>query len=446
MNSQIFKSYDIRGIYPEEVNEEVFYKVGRSVADYFGSSALVVGRDARSSGPKLKKAAVKGINEQGVDVRDIGLVSSDQFYWTCADRQLPGIMITASHNPAEYGGCKMVRSDISVVGQGSGMEEIERSTREENWVPVSEQGQVYEEDTADQFVQHLLELYPFANINTKVVIDTGNGASGPTAVKLAEKIPGLEASFLFNEPDGSFPNRGPDPLKPGALDSLAQKVKESSASLGLAFDGDGDRLYVLDEDGELVMPDLIGCLLAEFLLGKSAGGVVVVDPTISRVVYDTVEKNGGRIYRERVGHSFIKKRMREKNAVFGCEKSGHYYFSDLGYADSDFLAMLLLLLYLSESGITIKEAVAPLRKKYPTTLQLSVTIDKPAKTIMDRLTKEYSDAESQDLLDGLTVSYPDWWFNVRPSNTEPKLRLVVEAHSPEMLENKKEYLLDLLQE
>lgn len=438
IKEKIFKAYDIRGIYPGEVNEDVATLLGKVFSEIYIKDRVLIGHDARTSSEALTEELMRSIEKSGFDPVYIGLVSSDAFYFSCLSQGLPGIMVTASHNPAEYNGFKMLSAEGNSVGKGSGMEELqEKIVAEKYSVPEKGTGKRTQVDTRSDFVDALLKCVPSDSVGPfSVIIDTGNGALGPCLKRLMPEYQNLKVKELFWEPDGTFPNRSPDPLKEGAQDRLKEEVRNNPGYFGVSFDGDGDRVFVVDEDGESVPSDFLGSLLAKHFLDLDPNESVVRDVTVSQVLSETVsEYENAEVITERVGHSFIKRTMRDTGAVLGVEKSGHFYFKDMYRADSGVLAMLYLLKYLTEEKLSLKEAVAPLRKNFFLTGQINMTVDEDPANIIERVAESYKD-ESVERIDGLSVTSDKWRFVIRSSNTEPVVRLVAEAKSKELLKDK----------
>ncbi len=433
MNEAIFKAYDVRGLYPEELDSDAGLAIGRALARFLGGGPVVVGRDMRESGLELREALVAGLRGEGAEVIDIGRVATPVVYYATALLEgAGGVMITASHNPGAYTGLKICGREAVPVGIETGLAEIREAalTFEGRGVPEA-RASLHSESVSGRYFEDLLEAFP-ARPRLRVAIDCGNGIAGEAIEGLLEQLP-LEITRLYFEPDGSFPNHEANPIVLENLEDLRRAVRESGAELGVAFDGDGDRAVFVDERAEPVPADLMTALLARFvlergLLGVEPGGAIVYDLRSSRVVPETVRAAGGEPLRNRVGHAFIKARMRETGACFGGELSGHYYFRfPAGYvADDGPAAMMLLLQVLAAHDRPLSELWRPLAR-YSQSGEVNRRVDDTGAAI-ERVRRAFPDGE-QDQLDGLTVSFPDWWFNVRPSNTEPLLRLNVEAPS-----------------
>ncbi|MGM0482656.1 MAG: phosphomannomutase/phosphoglucomutase [Patescibacteria group bacterium] len=448
IKDKIFKAYDIRGIYPEEINEVVAYELGKAFCDIYGKEKIVVGYDARLSSANLSEEIMRSAEESGLNPVNIGLVSSDHFYVHCVSNKVPGIMITASHNPAEYNGFKMLSGGGHSIRKGGGMEELKEKINKKEKVPIkNKKGERTRKDTGDDFIKKLTDNVPPLSVGPlSVVIDAGNGALGPCLEKLTPLYKDLKVKKLFWEPDGKFPNRDPDPLKEKAQDSLREEVMKNKGSFGISFDGDGDRVFVIDEEGEFVPSDLLGGILACYFLDLNPEEKIIKDVTVSKVIDDiTAEYNKAEVITERVGHSFIKNTMKESGSVLGVEKSGHFYFRNLYRADSGVMAMLYLLRYLSEKGKNLKEAVDPLRNSYFLTGQINLVVERDPSEILKTIIFKYKNEDIGEI-DGVSVTSKnkDWRVVIRPSNTEPVVRLVAEASSSKLLDEKvKEFVREI---
>ena len=424
----IFKAYDIRGTYPDQLDERLAGRIGAAAVDVLAAKRLVLGRDMRQSGPALRAAMVEGIVQRGCDVIDIGECSTPMTYWAVNQLEADGaIMITASHNPAGYNGCKLSGRGATPISYDTGIAEIERRALAATAGPEdggSRRGTVSARDLLPEYQSWLLGLAgpikPF-----KIVIDTGNGMMGAMLPGLLGQLP-CKIIPLYFEVDGSFPNHEPNPLNPANMADLQAQVKKTQADLGVAFDGDGDRMMFVDERGELVPGDHVTALLAGELLAQAPGSTVIYDLRSSWVVRDEILRLGGTPLESRVGHSFIKQSMRRTGAVFAGELSGHFYFRDAFYTDNAELAMLTLLRVLGHSGKPLSELMRPLGR-YHATGEVNFEVD-DKDACLARLIASFPGAEL-GRLDGLTLRFADWWCNVRPSNTEPVLRLNLEART-----------------
>jgi len=442
VNPSIFKAYDIRGVYPTDLNEPVAYLVGRAFVAFTGAEQVVVGRDMRLSGPSLMAEVVRGITDQGADVLDIGMVSTDQYYFACAETGLPGLMVTASHNPKKYNGFKMVRKMPYLLSGDAGIQDIRQLVERENFPQPGRKGSVEQKDFKDDFVRKVLSIIDPAAIRPlKVVADTGNGMVGPILQEVFAQLP-VQLVGLYLDPDGNLPNHGLDPLMPENRAELQRRVVAEHADIGFAFDGDGDRFFAIDDRGQFVSGDFLTAIMGSYILEKHPGSKVIYDVRASWAVPESIEASGGTPLMERVGHAFIKRRMAAENAVFAGEVTGHYYFRDFYCADSGIIPALILLELLSKRGQKLSEALAPLEERYFISGEINSTIDDP-QAKMKALSESYPDAE-QYTLDGVSVVYPTWHFNVRPSNTEPLLRLNLEAKSREEMERRRDEVLAII--
>jgi phosphomannomutase len=424
----VFKAYDVRGTVPDQVDEELAHLVGRAHVQVTGADRVVVGHDMRPSSPGLAAAYAEGAAEAGGDVVSIGLSSTDQLYFASGHLDLPGAMFTASHNPAQYNGIKLCRAAAVPLGMESGLADIRDLVLAPR--PVNgTRGSMAERDLLSAYADHLLSLAPVTGARPiVVVVDAGNGMAGHTAPAVFARLTDrVRLVPMFFELDGSFPNHEANPIEPANLRDLQARVVAEGADLGLAFDGDADRCFLVDERGRAVSPSALTALIAARELAKQPGATVIHNLITSRAVPELVSDLGGVPVRTRVGHSFIKARMAETDAVFGGEHSGHFYFRDFWRADSGMLAALHALAALSESDRPLSELLAAY-DRYPLSGEINSEVADP-RAVLDRLAASYSgvDGVTLDHLDGLTVSHPDWSFNVRPSNTEPLLRLNVEG-------------------
>ncbi len=436
----IFKAYDIRGIYPDQLDAPLAEKIGYGIGKTFRVKTLAVGGDMRLSTPELKKALIQGILATGINVVDIGTVTTPMVYFAVGKYGYDGgVMVTASHNPGEYNGFKICRKEAYPVSYETGIQEIETIAQNETIVAGKKIGTITQKDILNDYIEHVLSfaenLAPL-----KVVADAGNGAEGLTLEKLFKKTP-CHFTGLYLELDGRFPNHEANPLDLKNMQDLVAKVKETKADFGVAFDGDGDRAAFVDEKGGVISNDLITALIAQEILTRIPGATFIYDLRSSQIVKEEVTRLGGKALESRVGHSFIKSLMREKNAAFGGELSGHFYFRDNFFTDSGILALISILNLLSKKKQPLSKLVQPLRK-YHSTGEVNFKVKDPDAKIK-QLQKDFSDAEIS-FLDGITVRYPNWWFNVRKSNTEPMLRLNLEAQTEALMKEKKTQIEKLL--
>jgi len=425
VNPGIFKAYDIRGIYPTDLNEEAAYAIGRAFVTFLAVDRVLVGRDMRLSGPRIFDAVTRGIMDQGADVINIGMVSTDQFYFACSEKQLPGMMVTASHNPKEYSGFKMVRQMPYLLSGAEGIQDLRRIVEADAYAPVARKGGMSDLDLSEQFVEAVLGLLDISALKPlKVVADTGNGMVGPILKRVFARLP-VELVGLYLDPDGSLPNHGLDPLQPENRAELERRVISEGADAGFAFDGDGDRFFVIDDRGEFVAGDYLTALLGRFLLQQNPGRKIVYDVRASWAVPQLITAAGGTPLIERVGHAFIKRRMASDNVLFGGEVTGHYYFEGFNYADSGIIPALLIMEMLSKGGEKMSALLRPLEATYFISGEINSTVS-DGKAKMEELAERYGDG-AIERLDGISISYPTWHFNVRGSNTEPLLRLNLES-------------------
>jgi phosphomannomutase len=440
----IFKAYDIRGIYPTELNEEGAYAIGRAFVTFLGASEVIVGHDMRLSGPSLFEAVTRGIREQGADVVNIAMVSTDQYYFACTRLGLPGMMVTASHNPKQYNGFKMVRQMPYLLSGTEGIQDLRRIVEQEAFAPATRTGGMRSLDLSEEFIAAVIGLIDVETLRgkgLKVVADTGNGTVGPILRRVYERLP-VELVGMYLEPDGNLPNHGLDPLQPENRAELEQRVVSERAHVGFAFDGDGDRFFVIDDRGAFVSGDFLTALLGSYLLRRAPGSKIVYDVRGSWAVPDLIRAAGGTPLMERVGHAFIKRRMADENALFGGEVTGHYYFRDFTYADSGIIPSLLIMEMLAAEGKPMSALLAPLEAKYFISGEINSTVANP-QAKMEELARRYADGEVTRL-DGISATYPDWHFNVRASNTEPLMRLNLEAKTPELMAEKRDEVLGII--
>jgi phosphomannomutase len=435
----IFKAYDVRGLVPEQLGPEDARRIGRAAARFLGGAPLAVGRDARTHSPALRDALVTGLTEAGADVVDLGLVATPMLYFAVDRLKLGGgVMVTASHNPAAYNGFKLCGPHAVPIGEAGGLREVERLAGEPA-APVARAGTVRTVDVRAEYVEHLLAVGG-GRPALYAVLDCGNGMAGVGLEPLLERLP-LRTERLYFEPDGRFPNHPADPLEEENLEDVRREVRRTGADFGAAFDGDGDRAIFVDERAEVVPSDLVTALLARSQLRRHPGGVVLYDLRSSRAVAEEIRAAGGVPEMCRVGHSFVKAQMRESGAVFAGELSGHFYFrfSDTLVADDGSAALMAMLDVLAREGRPLSELIAPLRR-YAASGEISRRVADP-KSLLAAIEAEHRDAARISRLDGLLVEYPDWWFNLRPSNTEPLLRLNLEAREPARMARERDRLV-----
>lgn len=443
MNEKIFKAYDIRGLYPEDINEAGAYQIGRAVAAYTGAKTIAVGIDMRTSSPSLEAALVRGIVDQGTDVIKIGLATTPLVYFSSWKLDVDaGIIITASHNPAQYNGMKLCRRNAVPIGEGEGMEEIKKLAIAGIFSNPAKLGTVSENNNLHaEYLAYMTNFFKKGLGKKKVVIDFANGMGIADKAVYDALSSDIESVPMYDCMDGNFPNHEANPLKTETLEALQQKVIEEKADLGIAYDGDADRVGFVDEKGEVVPMDFITALIAKEVLKKYPGGMILMDLRSSNAVREMVEAAGGRTALSRVGHSLIKKQMRAQNAVFAGELSGHYYFEENSYGEMSTLAVIMILNLLNETDQKMSALTADLKKYFRSGEINSEVSDKQA--VFSRIKEQYA-AGTLNELDGLRIDFPDWWFNVRASNTEPVIRLNVEATSQTVMVEKRDELLSLI--
>ena len=446
LDPKVFKAYDVRGIYGSELDEEGARAIGRAFVEVFGPKRIAVGHDMRLSSPSMAGAAIAGAVEAGADVLELGLVATEMVYFAVGELGLDGgIVITASHNPKDYTGLKIVRAGALPVGGESGLLEIrDRAMADPATAEGLSPGQVQPYDIWEQYVERVLSFVDVEAIKPlKVVIDAGNGMAGVMLPPVLERLPQLEVVRYYFEPDGTSPNHLPNPLLPENRESIVAKTLEEQADFGAAFDGDADRCFFVDDSGEFVPGDFATALFAELVLAKEPGAKIIYDVRASRAVPQTIERAGGVPLINRVGHAFIKQRMREEHAAFGGEVSGHYYFRDFSQADSGMVPFLLMLQLLSQRGQKLSEILRPFRERFFITGELNTPVEDVDETLRE-LEGRFGAEGRVTHLDGLSVDADDWHFNVRPSNTEPLLRLNLEALDPALMERKRDEVLAVI--
>jgi phosphomannomutase len=449
----IFKAYDVRGIHPDQIDADLAYRLGRAFARVLGELedkppaelSVALGRDMRLSAPELAARYADGLADEGADVLDAGMVGTEIVYYAVGSRGLDGgLACTASHNPKAYTGAKLVRRGALPLSGDAGIGELRDLVMDgEPGAPAEPRGHVHREDVTEGFRSHVLGFIdPEAIEPAKVVLDGGNGMAGPMVGPILDDFP-IEQVRTYWEPDGSFPDHEPNPLLPENRTFVIEKVLSEHADLGIAWDGDADRCFFIDDQGQFVDGDFLTALLAESILSKEPGATILYDVRASRAVRDVVERSGGSALVNRVGHAFFKSRMRETGAAFGGEVSGHYYFRDFYCADSGTIPALLVLELLSVKGTSMSELLAPLRERYFISGEINSEVDDQGGK-MREIEEKYADADISHL-DGVSVDYEDWHFNVRPSNTEPLLRLNLESLvSREHMEEKRDQVLALI--
>ena len=447
MNPNIFKAYDVRGLYPSELDEQVFHEIGRGLVTYLKAKRLGVGRDMRLSSPSLASAFIAGVREQGADVVDYGMIATDMIYYAVGTDDLDGgAQITASHNPKHYNGCKMVGRGNHPLSGDAGISDIRDMIAGDRIpAPPAKPGTLTPRSALEGYIEHVLGFIDPSIIKPfKVVLDAGCGMGGLVAPELFRTLPCRVDTLCFKI-DGSFPTHEANPLIEENRQDIVARVRDTRAEIGIAWDGDADRCFFIDEDGEFISGDFVTALLAEAFLLKEPGATIVYDLRASYAVKDMAAKYGGTAVMNRVGHAFFKGRMRELNAVFGGEVTGHYYFRDNFYCDNGFIPALLILELMSKKRQSLKQLLEPLRAKYFISGEINTKMPsmEAMSSRMAAIEARYPDARISKL-DGISIEYPDWHFNVRPSNTEPLLRLNLEGTTIEQMERKRDEVLSII--
>lgn len=446
LESAIFKAYDIRGIYPTQLDEAGAYRIGRAYARWLEPQSVAVGRDMRTMAEGVQRELIRGLIDEGVRVVDIGMVATEVLYHAVASEQHDGgIMVTASHNPAEYIGMKVVRRGALPVGLDSGLDKIRDLALTTDWdaQDARDGGRVEVADVLPSWQERVLDFVDPAKVAPMtIVLDAGNGMGGAMVEPLLAAFPNLTVHTYNFTPDGSFPNHEPNPLLEENRQFIISKVREHNATMGIAWDGDADRCFFIDETGEFVPGDFTTALIAQQELQRHPGATILYDVRASRAVADTITEHGGTAIASRVGHAFIKQRMRKEDAAFAGEVSGHYYFRDYYGVDTGIVPALIMLQLVSEAGGSLAQLLQPLRDRYFLSGEINSRVDDvPMK--LQQLKEQYRDARISHV-DGVSVDYDDWHFNVRPSNTEPLLRLCLEAYSQDQMEQRRDEVLGLI--
>jgi phosphomannomutase len=439
---QIFKAYDVRGLYPAQLDEDVARRIGAAFATWTNAERIVLGRDCRQSSPSLAEAFSDGVTGAGVGIVDIGLATTDMVYFASGRLAMPGAMFTASHNPPSYNGLKLCLAGAAPVGQETGLLDVRRLAETDGTRAAPSRGRIESRELVGPFIDHLLSFVDFETFaSLTVAADAANAMAALVVPRLFERLP-AKLVPLYMDLDGTFPNHPADPMVPENQADLKLAVTDHGADLGLAFDGDADRVFLVDENAQGVTGSLVTALVAQGILERDPGATILYNAICSWVVPEVIREHGGRPVRTRVGHSFIKAVMAETGAAFGGEHSGHYYFRDHYNADSGLVASLVVMDRMSKTGQPLSRMLEPLRR-YHDSGEINSVVSDQVGTI-ERIAAAHAEGR-QDRLDGLTVEYDDWWFNVRPSNTEPLLRLNVEARTEDLLREKTEEVLALIQ-
>jgi phosphomannomutase len=445
LDPKVFKAYDVRGLYPEELDDDGAYAIGRAYVQQFEPRRIAVGRDMRLSSPQIAAAVMRGAADEGAEVLDLGLVGTEMVYFAVGKLELDGgIMVTASHNPKEYTGMKIVRRGALPVGGESGLLDVRDRALAVHDVRGGGEPRVSLHDIWPEYVDRVLSFIDVGALRPlTVVIDAANGMAGAMLPPVLERLPGVSAVRCFFDPDGSFPNHEPNPLLPENREFIVRKTLSEGADLGVAFDGDADRCFFVDDSGEFVPGDFATALLAGLVLEKEPGAKIIYDVRASWAVPETISAAGGVPLINRVGHAYIKHRMRQEGAAFGGEVSGHYYFREFSQADSGVVPFLLMLELIAKEGRKLSQILEPFRSRYFITGELNTPVADVALKLQE-LKERYASEGEVSHLDGISVTAPDWHFNVRPSNTEPLLRLNLEARSQELMDRKRDEVLGVI--
>ena len=437
----IVKAYDIRGVVPTDLNEDIATQFGKAFATFVHADTIIIGHDMRLSSPSLSKAFGEGVTSVGKHVQMAGLIPTDAAYFAAGKYNLPVVMFTASHNPSEWNGMKFTDAGAVPIGKESGLLDIKRIAEEQDWTEATTPGTTTEIEIVDTYVAHALSMIDIKKVNPlHIAIDTGNGMGGLVMPRVFDQLP-CTIEPLFFDLDGTMPNHEPNPIDPKNVQDLIAKVKEKKCDLGIAFDGDADRAFFIDEQGGRISASIITALIAKNVLQKHPGATIIYNAVCSQIVPETIEAHGGTAIMERVGHSYIKKTMKETGAIFAGEHSGHYFFLGNYRADSGLIAALIVIEMISEANKPLSELLKEFEKYYAIEETNSTVEDKEA--MMEKLKGIYTDATINEL-DGVTFHFSDYQFNVRPSNTEPVLRLNLEALSPELRDQKTKEILSII--
>jgi phosphomannomutase len=446
IDPSIFKAYDVRGVYPEQLNEDAAYRIGRALVQFLKVPQVTVGRDMRVSSPVLAHAIIQGITDQGADAIDLGLTTTDELYFAVGKFGYPaGVMITASHNPGQYNGFKFCREQAIPLSSATGLDQIRDIVLSGQFEPSTRKGEIIKRDVTHDYVAHVLSFIDIAAIQPlKIAADAGNGMAGMILPAVFERLP-CELIPLYFELDGTFPNHPASPIEPENTEELRKVVREQHADMGVAFDGDADRMFLVDERGQLLDGSAVTLLVSQSLLKRYPHSTILYNLIISRSVPELIEREGGRAVRTRVGHSFIKAQMRDENAIFGGEHSGHFYFRDNWYADSGLIAFLIVLELVSKANKPLSQLLAPLDTRFRSG-EINTEVRDPMAKVREVREHYAARGAAIDELDGVTISFPTWWANVRPSNTEPLLRLNVEADTRADMERRRDEVLAVIRQ
>ncbi len=444
LDPKVFKAYDVRGVVPDELDADGAYRIARAYVDVFAPKRIAIGRDMRLSSPELSEAAVRGALDAGCDVDVLGLASTEMMYYAVGEHGYEGgIAVTASHNPAQYNGMKIVRRHVRPVGGDSGLDQVRRAALDGAFKTPAARGTRGEVDVLDGFTEKVLSLIDISAVRPlKVVLDGGNGMAGTMLSRILPRLP-IFAIPCFMDPDGTFPDHQPNPLLPENREFIIARVREEGADLGIAWDGDADRCFFVDDQGGFAPGDFITALLAEATLARHPGASILYDIRASRAVPDVVARCGGTAIASRVGHAFIKQRMREEQAQFAGEVSGHYYFREFYGVDTGIVPALAMLELISRRGGSLAALLAPFRERYFISGEINTPVKDVALTLQE-LKDRFGAGGRVTHLDGISIDFDDWHFNVRPSNTEPLVRLNLEAFSLEDMERRRDEVLAVI--
>lgn len=445
MLNEIFKAYDVRGLYGKNLTDEIACKIGKAFVSFLKCKEVIVGYDMRLSSPKLAKAFAKGANELGADAIDIGMVSTDALYFASGFLKKPAVMFTASHNPGNYNGIKFCREKAIPINFDTGLNEIKKIIEKNNYQKnkTNKTGKIIKKGILKEFVKHARKFIDISKLKKlKIAVDAGNGMAGKMMPLVYKNLP-IKIIPLYFKLDGTFPNHPADPSKYENLKDLQETVIKEKCDFGMAFDGDADRIFFVDEKGSICNSSLISCLIIKNLLKEKRRASVIYNLVCSKIVPETIEKFDGKAIIERVGHSFIKDTMRKTNSIFACEHSAHYYYRDNFNADSGIISSLIVSEIVSKENKTLSSLLKEFQKYHKIEETNFKVEDK--KTAMEKIEKYYRKLNPKiSKMDGITIEFNDWWFNVRPSNTEPLLRLNLEADSRELMEKKKKELVGII--
>ncbi|MCK5416209.1 phosphomannomutase/phosphoglucomutase [Candidatus Parcubacteria bacterium] len=448
LDKNIFKAYDVRGVYPNEINEDVVYKIGRAFVEFLGAKKVAIGCDIRKSSPSLVKELIRGIIEGGADVYDLGLATTPMIYFASGKLKVDGaIILTASHNPGKYNGVKLCRAKAIPIGANSGLLDVKKLVLENNFQIIEKQGEIIKKDIKDEYINYLSSFMKLENKKFKIVIDFAN-AMGILELDLFKKFTNnLEIVTMYDDFNNDFPNHEANPLKLDTLKALQKRVIKEKADIGISYDGDADRVGFIDENGQIIPMDIITGLISKMILEKNPGSTILYDLRSSHAIKEVIEENGGIAHECKVGHALIKRQMRKEKSIFAGELSGHYYFKENYLAEAGSLPVVYLLNLMTETNESISELVKEIQRYYHSG-EINNKV-KDTQTVIDELKKIYNNGKITEL-DGIKISFWEnkegarWWFNVRSSNTEPVLRLNLEADNEKLMEERRDEVLRII--